>query len=222
METTRVILMSKDYLINFTVSPLHLVLWLSESVVFLSFSDWLCHHCGDPALLLPSFLLLDVSWGSPAVPHACRSLWERILAEKVLLRVWLPLPRHRCRRLSSYWLQELRDQESVSAASFFLSLWKHSWKCRADMLDAALCGLTCCGCVWQILKRNPLVISASTLCASLETTPKHLSAFCQGWAAVQFFMSFESGWQTQHCGFRGGCSYINAFLFKDPPVTSCL
>lgn len=122
METTRVIVMSKDYLINFTVSPLHLVLWLSESVVLLSFSDWLCHHCGDPALLLPSFLLLDVSWGSPAVPHACRSLWERILAEKVLLRVWLPLPCHRCRRLSSYWLQELRDQESVSAASFFLSL----------------------------------------------------------------------------------------------------
>lgn len=119
METTRVILMSKDNLINFTVSPLHLVLWLSESVVLLSFSDWLCHHCGDPALLLPSFLLLDVSWGSPAVPHACRSLWERILAEKVLLRVWLPLPCHRCRRLSSYWLQELRDQESVSAASFF-------------------------------------------------------------------------------------------------------
>lgn len=46
--------------------------------------------------------------------------------------------------------------------------------------------------------------------------------FCQGWAAVQFFMSFESGWQTQHCGFTRGCSYINACLFKDPPVTSCL
>lgn len=216
METTRGVLMSKDYLINFTVSC-SLIVWIC---CFSVVSDWLRHHRGDPALLLPSFLLLDVSWGSPAVPHARRSLWERILAEKVLLRVWLPLPRHRCRRLSSYRLQELRDQESVSAASSFSENILGNAEQTCWMLQrVALPAVAACG---RFLKRNPLVISASTSCASLETTPKHLSAFCQGWAAVQFFMSFESGWQTQRCGFRGGCSYINAFLFKDPPVTSCL
>lgn len=92
-----------------------------------------------------------------------------------------------------------------------------------------LCGFSCCACMWQRLKRKLLIICASALCASLETTPKHLSSLCQGWAAIQFFMSFESGRRTQRCGFRGGgggggggLSYINAFLLKDPPVTSCL
>lgn len=180
-------------------------------------SDWLRNHRGDPSLLLPGLLLLDVSWGGPAVPHACGSLWERIFTEKVLLRVWLPLPRHRGRCLCSYRLQELRDPKGVS-----VTFWANPWKCRADTLDASLCGFTCCVCMWQLLKRNLLIISASALCASLETTPKHLSSFWLGCEAIQFFMSFESGWQTQHCGFRGGRSYINAFLLKDPPVTSCL
>lgn len=177
------------------------------------------HHCGDPPLLLPGFFLLDVSWGGPAVPHARGGLWERILTEKVLLRVWLPLPRHRGRRLRSYWLRELRDQESVSAA-----FWTNPWKCRADTLDAMLCGLTCCVCMWQLLKRHLLIISASALCASPETTPKHLRSFCQGWAAIQFFMSFESGWQTQHCGFRGAAATLMPFCLKTllwPLVCKC-
>lgn len=191
-------------------------IWFSQRG-FCSDSDWMCHHRGDPSFLLPGVLLLDVSWGGTAVPHACGGLREWILPEKVLLRVWLLVPRHRGRRLGSHRLRELRDRQSVSAA-----FWTNPWKCRADLLDAALCELTCCVCMWQLLESNLLIISASTLCASLETAPKHLSSFCQGWAAVQFFMSFESGWQTQHCGFRGGRGYINAFLLKDPPVTSCL
>lgn len=108
------------------------------------------HHRWYPPLLLPGFLLLDVSWGGPAVPHARRGLWERILTEKVLLRVWLPLPCHCGRRLHSYRLQELRDGESVSAA-----FWTNPWKCRADALDATLCGLTHCVCMRQPFLPGP-------------------------------------------------------------------
>lgn len=161
METTRGILMSKDYLINFTVSC-SLIVWIC---CFSVCSDWLRHHRGDPALLLPSFLLLDVSWGSPAVPHARRSLWERILAEKVLLRVWLPLPRHRCRRLSSYRLQELRDQESVSAASFLSENILGNAEQTCWMLQRV--GFTCCGCVWQISEKK----SARHFCQHLMCIP---------------------------------------------------
>lgn len=81
----------------------------------------MCHHCWDPPLLLPGILLLDVSRGGPAVPHARGGLWERILAEKVLLRLWLPLPRHCGCRLHSYRLQELWDGESVSGLTRRLS-----------------------------------------------------------------------------------------------------
>lgn len=130
------------------------------------------HHRGDPALLLSGCLLMDVSRGSPALSHACGGLWEWILTEKILLCVRVPLPCHRGWRVCSYWLQELRDRESVSAA-----LQTHSWNCRADMLDDPLCKLTYCVYVWPILKRNQLIISASTLCASLETRPKHLRVF---------------------------------------------
>lgn len=84
----------------------------------------MCHHCRDPPLLLPGILLLDVSRGGPAVPHACGSLRERILAEEVLLRLWLPLSCHCGCRLDSYWLQELWDRESVSGLTQRISVCK--------------------------------------------------------------------------------------------------
>lgn len=181
--------------------------------------DWMCNHCRDPPLLLPGLFLLDVSWGGAAVPHARGGLWERILTEKVLLRVWLPLPCHRGRRLRSYRLWELRDRWSVSTA-----FWTNPWKCRADTLDATLCRLTCCVCIWQLLKRNLLIISASTLCAPLETTPATFELFLPGTDSCSIFyviwkwltdstLWFQEGW---------GRNYIKAFLLKDPPVTSCL
>lgn len=175
------------------------------------------HHRWDTPLLLPGFLLLDVSWGGPAVPHARRGLWERILTEKVLLRVWLPLPCHCGRRLHSYRLQELRDGESVSAA-----FWTNPWKCRADTLDATLCGLTRCVCMRQLFEKKLHLPFLPGPCVPLWIPhQKHLSS---GWTAVQFFMSFESGWRTQHCGFRGAAATLKPFCLKTllwPLVCKC-
>lgn len=84
----------------------------------------MCHHCRDPPLLFPGILLLDVSWGGPAVPHARGGLRERILAEEVLLRLWLPFPCHCGCRLHSYRLQELWDQKSVSSLTQCVSFCK--------------------------------------------------------------------------------------------------
>lgn len=95
------------------------VAWL-----FFSLLDWMCHHCRDPPLLLPGIFLLDVSRGGPAVPHARGGVRERILAEEVLLRVWLPLSCHCGCRLHSYRLQELWDRESVSGLTQRVSFCK--------------------------------------------------------------------------------------------------
>ena len=192
----------------------HLIVWIS---------DWMRHHRRDPPLLLPGFLLLDVSWGGPAVPHARGGLWERILPEKVLLRLRLPLPRHRGRRLRSHRLQELRDRESVSAASPEQILWNAEqnnagcYTARAYLL---------CLYVAAFLKRNLLIISASALRASLETQPKTFELlFASSGQLFNFLchLKVADRLNTVVLGGGGGvCRYIKAFLLKDPPVTSCL
>lgn len=178
------------------------------------------HHRRDPPLLLPGFLLLDVSWGGPAVPHARGGLWERILPEKVLLRLGLPLPRHRGWRLRSHRLQELRDRESVSAASP-----NKSEKCRAEQCWMLHCaGLPAVSLCGSFLKRNLLIISASALRASLETQPKTFELlFASSGQLFNFscHLKVADRLNTVVSG-GGGRSYIKAFLLKDPPVTSCL
>lgn len=109
----------------------------------------MCHHCRDPPLLLPGIFLLDVSRGGPAVPHARGGVWERILAEEVLLRLWLPLSCHCGCRLHSYRLQELWDRESVSGLTRHVSFCKephvsehyrlHSGSCSLFLSDLRSC-----------------------------------------------------------------------------------
>lgn len=73
-------------------------------------------------LLLPRRVRLDVSGGRAALPHAGGGLRERVLAQEVLLPVWLPPPGCRGGHLRRRGLQELRHTASVSAAPCCCSL----------------------------------------------------------------------------------------------------
>lgn len=67
-------------------------------------------------LLLPCRVRLDVPGGRAALPHAGGGLRERVLAQEVLLPVWLPHPRRRGGHLRRRRLQKLRHSASVSVA----------------------------------------------------------------------------------------------------------
>lgn len=96
----------------------------------MSDTGWMCDHRWNPAFLLPGLLLLDVSGGRPAVPDARGGLWERILQEKVLLRVRLPVSSHRCCRVCGHRLPELRDKDSVSPVTRGLMWCRPCRPCR--------------------------------------------------------------------------------------------
>lgn len=74
------------------------------------------HHRRHFALLLPGGLRLDVSGGGAAVPHAGGRVRERVLAQEVLLHLWVPHPCLSGGHLRSHRLQELRHAPSVSLA----------------------------------------------------------------------------------------------------------
>lgn len=101
-------------------------------------SDCLSHLCWPSAFLLLGCLLLDVSGGCATLSHAGGGLWERVLPQKVLLSVWLLLPRTGGGHLSGHRLQELWDQESVRVKTglFAPADWEvglcysPSWKCN--------------------------------------------------------------------------------------------
>lgn len=72
------------------------------------------HHRRRSPLLLPGCFRLDVSGGRAALPHAGRGVRERVLAQKVLLRLWVPHPSCGGGHLCSHRLQKLRHTASVS------------------------------------------------------------------------------------------------------------
>lgn len=83
------------------------------------------HHCRRSPLLLPGCVRLDVSGGCAAVPHAGRGVWERVLAQEVLLHLWVPHPGCGCGNLSRHRLQRLWHPAGVSVTSLkgFLFCW---------------------------------------------------------------------------------------------------
>lgn len=67
-------------------------------------------------LLLPRCICLDVSGGRAALSHAGGGLRERVLAQEVLLPIWLPHPRRCGGHIRRRRLQKLRHTASVSVA----------------------------------------------------------------------------------------------------------
>lgn len=149
----------------------------------------MCHHRWDPPLLLPGLLLLDVSRGGSAVPDARGGLWERILTEKVLLRVRLPLPCHCGRRLHSYRLQELWDRESVSAA--FLAN-PHTQRAECCTTRAHLL----CVYMWQgwAFQERSTIRSSSGVIWWIYKILAPYSRHRQIW--INSLPKWESGWHT--------------------------
>lgn len=174
------------------------------------------HHRGDPPLLLPGFLLLDVSRGGPAVPHARGGLWERILPKEVLLRVRLPLPCHCGRRLRSYRLPELRDQEGVSAA-----FWTNPWKCRVDTPDAPA------GLLWLYMaafeKKSPHHFCPGFTCTPTATETFEL-LFARDGQLFNFLCRLKVADRLNTVVSRGAVAALMPFCLKTllwPLVCKC-
>lgn len=92
-----------------------------------------------------------------------------------------------------------------------------------ESLEITHCvGFTCCVCMRQLLKRNLLIISASTLTCVPGDYAKTFELLLPGMGSCSIFYVIWKWLTDSTLWFQGGRSYINAFLLKDPPVTSCL